>query len=77
MKIKIPLDVKKTKLDPDDILVFTTEKKITMAEQAAINKCAKKMFSGHQFIILEDGLKLNIVKKITGDGLIKTIKGKG
>lgn len=63
-------EVRILRLQPDDVLLLSTKRRLSYAEFDEIEKYAGAAFPGHRCAILEDGMTLDVLRKqevVTGE----------
>jgi hypothetical protein len=59
-------DLKKVALDPDDVVVYTTERKLTEAEGQGIMRAHRYAFPNNRGVLFYDGVKVEVMREEPG-----------
>lgn len=56
-------EVRVVRLQPGDVIVLATSKRLSMADADDLRDRARAFFDGHRVVVLEDGVTLEVLRK--------------
>lgn len=59
-------EIQSMALQPDDIVVVSTQARLSTDAHASIKRMAQEVFHGHKVVVIDDGLRLGVMSP-TGD----------